>query len=295
MKRVLTKFQKWFGRKTREDIHPALQEYYVVGYPKSGTTWLRVMLGKYVQLFTGRDEKLPLPLFDQFEYIDPRVPLIQFTHGNLEWTYQTAADLTMENTVSCWRHTNVMLLVRNIPDVLVSLFWQAKTQATPPYQGDISEYIRNPVQGVEKAVAFLQLWEAGRLSIPKLMLMRYEDLRFKPAEEFCRLLEFFQIPIREDYIGQAVAFSDFKNMRKLEMDNRHTRTLVYSSSGLPIFATGDTASTQEAFHVRKGQVGGYHEYLSEADVRFLRDTMQGRIPAWYGYPDGFWVEDANKA
>ena len=295
MKRILAQLPKWFKGKTIKDIDSSSREFYVIGYPKCGTTWLRLMLGKYVQLLIGRDEKLPLPLFDQFEDFDVRVPLIQFTHGNLEWTHQTAADLTVENTVLCWCHTKVVLLVRNIPDVLVSLFWQAKTQVTPPYMGDISDFIRDPVQGVGKAVTFLQLWDSGRFSIPKLMLMRYEDLRFNPTAEFRRLLEFFQIPINEDYVAQAIAFSDFKNMRRLEVDNRRTRTLVYSSSGLPIFATGDTENTQEAFHVRKGQVGGYHDYLAEVDIRFLHDAMQGKIPEWYEYPDGFWDDDANQA
>ncbi len=294
MKRIVAQLPNWFKGKTIKDVDRSSREFYVVGYPKSGTTWLRVMLGKYVQLFIGRDEKLPLPLFDRFEELDVRVPLIQFTHGNLEWIHQTAADLTVENTVLCWRHTQIVLLVRSVPDVLVSLFWQAKTQVTPPYAGDISDFIRDPVQGLEKAVAFLQLWDAGRSFVPKMMLMRYEDLRFNPTAEFHRLLEFFRIPINEDYVAQAITFSDFKNMRKLEVDNRQTHRLVYSSSGLPIFATGDTESTQEAFHVRKGQVGGYHDYLSETDIRFLRDAMKGKIPEWYEYPDGFWGESANQ-
>ena len=295
MIKTLTRISKWFKRETIVETHSSSRQFYVVGYPKCGTTWLRVMLGKYVQLLTGRDEKLPLPLFDRFEDFDMRVPLIQFTHGNLDWTHQTAADLTLENTVLCWRHTRIVLLVRNIPDVVVSLFWQAKTQSNPPYMGNISEFIRDPVQGVEKAVRFLQLWDLGRSSIHQLLLMRYEDLRFNPNAEFRRLLDFFQMPINEDYLGQAIAFSDFNNMRKLEVDNRRTRALVYSSSGLPIFATGDTTSTPEAFHVRKGRVGGYRDYLSDGDIQFLRDAMWGKIPEWYKYPDGFWSNDVNPA
>ncbi len=292
-KSALANILNLLKRKEINKFDSRAREAYVIGYPKTGTTWLRVMLAKYVQLLIGRDEKLPLPLFDQFENLDPCVPPIQFTHGPLLWTDQTAADLSQENVVMPYSHAQVVLLVRSFPDVLVSDYWQHKTQVTPPYSGEISDFIRDPVLGVEKAITFYRLWYEGRHLVSKLILTRYEDLRFRPTAEFRRLLGFWQIPINEDYLAQAVAFGNFDNMRKLEVDNKQTRKLVYFSSGFPIFATGDTEKTQEAFHVRKGQVGGYREYLSESDIQFLCETMHGRIPEWYGYPNGFWEEHAN--
>lgn len=266
------------------------RETYIVGYPKTGNTWVRVMLGKYVQLLTGRDEKLPLPLFDQFEDLGLSIPLIQVTHGPLEWSVQTASDLTLENVVLPYCKSKVVLLVRNIPDVLVSLYWQEKTQVTPPYPNEISDFVRDLVFGVDKALAFYRNWNEGRSLVSKIMLLRYEDIRTAPAAELKHLLGFLEISVNEDYIEQAVTFSDFNNMRKIEVDNKETHKLVYSSSGLPIFGTGDTTKTEEAFHVRKGQIGGYREYLSESDIQFLREKMHGEIPNWYKYPDGFWDE-----
>jgi len=281
----------WVARKRVRKKDLQNRGSYVVSYPKSGTTWLRVMLGKYVQLLTGRHEDSPLPLFDQFEDIGPQLPLIQFTHGLLKMTAQTGANLTRENLITPYRPYQIVLLVRNIPDVLVSNYWHMKTRGNPPYPDEISEFIRDPIYGVEKAASFLRLWSEGADMVRKFKLIRYEDLRHKTLEEFKRLLKFWQMPIQEDYISQSLAFSEFDNMRKLESDNKQSKRLVYRSSGLPIFGTGDTNKTSESFHVRKGLVGGYAEYLSEKDIRFLKETMRGKIPKMYGYPDGFWDED----
>lgn len=260
--------------------------YRIIGYPKSGNTWLRVLLGTYVkELFKLQG---PLPLFDTLSIFDTRIPPIDFTHGNLEWITQTANDLNLENTVFAYRQFSVVLLVRNIPDILVSLYWQAKTQVIPPYEGSISEFIRDPVHGVNKAIAFFQLWEKGHQKIHKLLLLRYEDLRINTATEFTRLLQFLQLPVDEHIVLSAIELCNFDNMRKLEIDNKETRKLIYESSGYPIFATGDVEKNKEAYRVRKGKINGFRDYLSEEDILFLQNSMNKNIPDWYKYQNGFW-------
>ncbi len=291
MREFLARLPNFGKNKDKGNTSFREREAYLIGYPKSGNTWLRVMLGKYVQLLVGRAEKLPLPLFDRFEDLDPRVPLMQVTHGPLEWSHQTAADLTLENIVLPYHHSSVVLLVRNIPDILVSLYWQEKTRSNPPYEGSISNFICDPVWGVEKAVAFYRTWDQGKSMVRNLMLLRYEDLRYNTQDAFRGLLEFLHIPVAEEYLNTAVTYSEFANMRKLELKNLKSRELVYQSSGYSIFATGDIDKTPEAFHVRKGQIGGFREYLSGMDIEFLRNAMRGRMPAWYGYEDGFWQDD----
>jgi hypothetical protein len=83
-------------------------------------------------------------------------------------------------------------------------------------------------------------------------------------------------------------------MRKLELKNLTSHELVYQSSGYSIFATGDIDKTPEAFHVRKGQIGGFREYLSEIDIEFLGWVMKDKMPEWYGYTDGFWHDDRSQ-
>jgi hypothetical protein len=278
--------RKYIGHRTTDS--------YVIGFPKSGNTWLQVMLGKYVQLLAGRDEALPLPLFDSFDFLGRctrwhhQVPRIQFTHHPLTWDTQTGSDLTLDNVVFPFRHKAVVLIVRSIPDILVSHYWQYKTRVKPPYNHPISYFIRDPVFGVEKCIRFFRLWDEGKHSVRNIMLLRYEDLRLRPEVTFRHLLEFWSVPVDNRFLETAIGFSGFENMRKLELANLENPSLVYTSSGNPIFATGNITESSEAHHVRKGEIGGYREYLSDSDIQYLAAELQDKIPAWYGYAGGFW-------
>lgn len=279
--------------KLRSMVSHATTDLYVVGMPKSGNTWLRIMMGKYVQLVEGLDPAQPLPLFSGFDAMGRRLsegggmPRIQFTHSVMEWADPQPGDFTIPRAVAPFRNKDIVFLARAIPDVLVSLFWQHKTRVKPPYPGEISDFIRDPVHGVDNAVRFYRLWAEGRDHVKRFMLLRYEDLRRDPCTQFRALLEFFGAEVDEARIREAVEFSDFDNMRKMEKDDADKKSLRYQGSGLPVFATGDIGKTGEAFHVRKGLIGGYREYLTGGDIEFLRSRMRGLVPDWFGYPDGF--------
>jgi hypothetical protein len=272
---------------------------YLIGYPKCGNTWLQFMLGIYLQILNGNDENQTQPLFNSFDRwgvcvrLHPSVPRFQFTHDGLEWITQTAEDLSAQNLVYPYRRKKVALLVRNIPDMLVSFYWHQKTRVLPSrlYKGEISEFIRDPVFGVDKAVVFYKIWDESQPLVPELILLRYEDLKQDPEGQFRRFLKFWNIPIHDEYITRAVHYARFDNMKNIENANRGNSALIHPGSGLPIFKVATSGeSTGEASHVRKGQVGGYREYFSQMDIDFLRDKMRSRIPAWYGYPDGLFDE-----
>jgi hypothetical protein len=61
--------------------------------------------------------------------------------------------------------------------------------------------------------------------------------------------------------------------------------IKYATSGHSIFATGNVQETSEAFHVRKGEVNGYFDYLNEVDVKYLQTQIKDTFSKWYGYRD----------
>jgi len=101
---------------------------------------------------------------------------------------------------------------------------------------------------------------------------------------FQQLLTFWNIPLHKDYLEQAIHYASFDNMRKTWVDNLRTHKLVLFQFRLPIFATGDIQKTNEAFHVRKGEIGGYKDYLSPDDTAFLTQIMVG------GYLNGMAIQ-----
>lgn len=246
-------------------------------YPKTGNTWVRVLIGRYLQQLY----RLPyLPLLEGTEEERDAISRhIAFHHGPLTWENQTADDLDDENVCAPYLGGKVILIVRHPLDSLLSLFMQAQNRGgfdTATLPTDFDMFLRSDVFGLKKFIKFHNLW-AGHLPNPDIHLVRYEDLRGDASRFVVKLLTFLDLPIHESLIADAISFASFDNMQKLERNS----PLTYRSSGFNIFATGDRANPN-AFHVRSGKVGGYKEYLSAEQIAEHKQTVQALNPV-YGY------------
>lgn len=255
------------------------RRFAAVGYPKVGNTWLRVMLGRYLQTTHGLAD---LPLLDDAAAL-ARAGIAaagEFTHAPLTWETQTPADLTAERVVAPFRHLKVLLLVRHPLDVLVSLHKQETTRnPTNPYRGTLVELIEDPVFGLDKLLLFYRLWANHRDDVSDFLLWRYEDARTAPAKALGETLAFLGEPVDEARIADAADYASFDNMRSMELSGRQP---VYRSSGLAIFATGD-ASNPDALHVRKGKVGGWRDELPPSAAARFEARVRSEMPDLYGY------------
>jgi hypothetical protein len=254
---------------------------YFVGYPKTGNTWLRYMLGRYVQLVCRLPE---LPLFDATDRIGRCEsfcvgPAMQFTHRPLLWHHQRAADLDYRNVIGPFQDKRVVLLVRHPLDTLVSLWMQRKHRDKEDYRGSVLDLLEDPVWGLEKFFRFYTLWFQHRDRVQDFLPVRYEDMRTDPHAGFVGLLEFLGIPRHDDALRQAVADAAFENMKKVELSGSGPK---YRSSGDSIFASGDIGN-EDALHVRRGQVGGFSDYLKPDEVERLQYFIGRRLPDFYGY------------
>lgn len=257
-------------------------DVFFVGYPKTGNTWWRYMLGCYAQEAYGLAEP---PLFDEFDRLGRArragdLPGITFTHEPLETVGQTARDLTPANVVDPFDGKRVVLLVRHPLDALVSSWHQARLRNEPPYEGDLRSFLEHPVHGLEKLVRFYGLWEGAHAAELPVALVRYEDAREDTAAELERVLGFLGVDSpRADAVAAAVERASFANMQALEHSGREPH---YASSGLGMFATGER-SNADAFHVRRGKVGGYRDELPADLVPEYERRVAEAMGSWYGY------------
>jgi hypothetical protein len=255
--------------------------FIAVGYPKVGNTWLRVTLGRYLY---ERYALAEMPLMDPAEFgmlaSSGCQAIGEFTHRPLVWTGQTARDLTVDTVVAPYRSMKTVLLIRHPLDALVSLYMHEKFQNVPsPYPGSLVDFADDPVFGLEKALRFYRLWADGQASVRQLFLWRYEDATADPVAVLARLLEFLGESIALDLVVKAVAYGSFDNMKAIEASG----TLpVFKSSGFRIFATGNP-SNPNAFHVRKGAVGGYRHELPPLVLDRLERRVAREMPALFGY------------
>lgn len=261
--------------------HHRTTEVYFIAYPKTGNTWTRIMLGRYVQLVC---EMPSLPLFDATDSFGRCErgcigPAMQFTHRPLTWQTQTAADLNFDNVIRPFVNKKVVLIVRHPLDALVSFWLQQKFRVAGGFESGINEFLADPIFGLDKCLRFHEIWLEGQEQVDGFHLLRYEDLRKNAGTAFRQLLAFLGIPIEDDFVQKATEFATFENMKKLEESDN---SLTYKSSKLSIFATGDK-NNPEAFHVRKGKVGGFRDYIEPAAVAEYEQTIASRVGQWLDY------------
>ncbi|HEY1770785.1 MAG TPA: sulfotransferase domain-containing protein [Chthoniobacterales bacterium] len=247
----------------------------VVSIPKSGRTWLRTFLCSY---FCG---KIGRPFT-----LDPdrsaQIPRLIYTHDLFEqrtktdfWDKLRGKYLIPPNERS---RTPIMLLARDPRDAFVSLQVQLtrRTRETPDElkAKSASELLRDPAFGIESIVAVMNAWLREWSGRDNFLLVRYEDLQAAPRENFSRVVRFLgEKSIDEKAFGQALEFSDFGNMQKLESAG------AFDSK---ILRAGD-ARDPESFKVRRGKIGGFADYLSPNDQQFAAAAMTKLDPR-FGYP-----------
>jgi len=256
-------------------------DLYFVGYPKTGNTWVRYMLGRYVQLSCGLRYT---PMFDATDRLGRCEsfcvgPAMHFTHRPLLWDRQRAGDLDYDNVIGPFRNKRVVVLIRHPLDTLVSLWMQRQHRGAGRRASPLPDLLEDPVWGIEKLFRFYSLWDRHRGDVRDFLLLRYEDLRADPHEAFAGLLRFLRIPLEQDRLHQAVSDADFESMKKLELSGDRPK---YRSSGQSIFASGDL-SNADALHVRRGKVGGFYDYFKQEDLGRLLNIIDQKLPRSLGY------------
>jgi hypothetical protein len=276
---MLKALARWKRRSTVNDEF----SFVAVGYPKVGNTWLRLMLGRYVQQLAQMNE---IPLFEPCDAVrlsSAVGPAASgyFTHAPLEWEAQTARDLTRKNTIEPFRKHKIILLVRHPLDAIVSHYMHQKNKldADSRFHGSISDFAADPVFGLEKFIRFYELWRECKHAVRQCLLWRYEDARKAPDVCLNKILQFLELPLDARAVIDSVSYSSFENMKRME---RSARPLIYRSSGFNVFGDGDRGNP-DAYHVRSGTVGGFRTELSAESVGKFEEIIGNRLSDFYGY------------
>jgi alcohol sulfotransferase len=120
-------------------------------------------------------------------------------------------------------------------------------------------------------------WQS-ELDRSQRLLVRYEDLRAAPEAHLERVLAFLDAAPTSAEVQDAVAFASFDNMKQLEQSAAFggaDRRIVPGEAGNP-----------DSFKVRRGKVGGYHDYLSAEQAAALDGLVATRLSPVFGYATG---------
>jgi hypothetical protein len=243
----LTNIQYRIKKKYHRYLGP-YRDVIVVSYPKSGRTWLRVIL-----------EKLNI--------------IIPYKHDETEIVKQLPLD-SLSQEKSHFANNRIIFLVRDPRDTVVSSYYQA-VKRQQMYEGSISDFIRDERFGIKKILKFHEVWNENQ-HVPKdFMLLRYEDMQEDINTQVKRILSFLnKSNVKEERIREATEFGKFDNMHKLEQKG------TFNKKYKGILNPTDT-SDKTSYKTRKGKVGGFYEDLSAEDLEYCNSLMKSMKNPFY--------------
>lgn len=238
----------------------------VASYPKAGRTWLRYFLALYVAELRGLDLEVDLDamftLFpnDSEDALKGRPALNTLFRDRLPCVRFTHADYQPE-----WARRRTLLLLRAIPDTLVSAYFHFSRHRR---EGEVPigiYLLGDDGREVRRLCAFLNGWAAQPEGEHRLRLS-YEAMRERPVASFRRVLEFFGVTIDRALIERTVERASFERMRAVE-------------SARPIPGHDYDLEDREARRVRRGEVGGYRNYLGPAVLAEIEALCERELSA----------------
>lgn len=236
---------------------------YVVSYPKCGRTWSRTTLRRYLDLAgtaAGAFES------DGNFVRRPDSRFLKFDEDQGSWVPTPLRIDQLRFHARKYRGKKVCFMARHPGDVLVSS-WYHLTYRERIYTRGLSEFIRDELVGIEKVIAFMNMWMENRHVPEAFHLATYERMREDPLSGFTGMFTFLGVEVKPELLRAAIEGTSFENMKQMELQKELAE---------PWMRIG-AEKTDRAMKVRKGKVGGYKDELSPEDIAFLHRTMAAKL------------------
>ncbi len=271
----------------------------IIGHPKSGNTWLKVMLARLYQVRHGF-EASALIGSDELALRNPAIPRLAATNAVYSYEGSVGKVLAADAPDDPLRHKPVLLLARNPIDIAVSWFFQFTKRQSAHKQELINAFIDHPIDrhsvtlwhfvrysdiGLPFLINYLNTWERNLRQLDHSLMVRYEDLRAEPATTLKQVTCLMGEDFTDEEIAGAVEFGSFDNLRKLETSG------FFRRGGMRLH----NAKDPNTFKTRRGTVGGYSDYFEPDQVAELEDLMMQRLSPTFGYRPAGTAEQDNSA
>jgi len=259
----------------------------IIGHPKSGNTWLKVMLSRLYQV----RHNLPssrLINTDELALENPQVPRLINTNGYYSYEGIVGDALSPEAPDTPLKHKPVILIARNPCDIAVSWYFQFTKRQSAVKRELINHFIEHPIDrhtidmwdfvrhsdiGLVNLVDFLNRWERNIDALENGHIIRYEDLRAEPERVLKQVTRIMGEDFTDEEIAGAVRWGSFDNQRKLETSGH------FNQGGMRLRNRSD----ETTYKVRRGKVGGFRDYFTPEQAAELEEIVATRLSPRFGY------------
>ncbi|MEM1154172.1 MAG: sulfotransferase domain-containing protein [Pseudomonadota bacterium] len=259
----------------------------IIGHPKSGNTWLKVMISRLYQLRYDLPES-KLINTDEFARKIPAIPRLAATNGCYSYEGEVGKLLSCGAADNPLRHKPVMFLARNPIDIAVSWYHQFTKRQSRAKQELINHSIDHPIDrrtvqmwefvrhsdiGLPFLIDYQNTWARNIKELDNAALIKYEELRANPVPTLQKILSLMAEEFSEAEVQAAVDWGSFDNLQKLETSG------TFSQGGMKLVNANDPST----FKVRRGKVGGYREDFPPEQVAELEALVRDTILPELGY------------
>ena len=256
----------------KRNIQFITKDVVLISYPKSGRTWIRMMLTKLLlEMGHSNDKYEMLPAM----HAQPRKINDQFT-----------------------TEARIIFLYRNIGDVIMSFFWESITSDRNGIGVHASpdKFIRGEKFGLPNVVKYYNLWFDNIDHFKDRMFLTYEDLQHDTLSSMERVVKFISTGSPEaftnyttDKLKNAIEYSRFENMRKMEhgleenllqnykgnfgsfgVTDKDAMKLMQKKQQKSLIEWLKDRDVKDEGRIRKGKVDGYMDDLDAESIDFIR-------------------------
>lgn len=259
----------------------------IIGHPKSGNTWLRVLLSRLYQFRHGLPAHL-IVTSDELQRRVPTIPRISATNAWYSYEGRVGEALAVGAAPGPIREKPIVFLPRHPIDIATSWYLQVtKRQSRAKFElinADLHQpidrtridrwtFVRESGFGLLNIIDFLNTFQARVAALPNAITIPYEALRADPATQLARIGTLMGERFTSEEIEEAVRFGSFDNLKSLEAKN------FFKQKGLQATIKGDRESSK----VRRAKVGGYREDFTADQAAELEALVETRLDPGLGY------------
>jgi hypothetical protein len=249
------------------NINVCPDDVFIVGYPKSGNTWLDFLIACLRAENAGNVDFETVEYFVADIYVNSPQVLNKLSRPRFLKSHEPYDA----------RYPKVVYIVRDPRAVAVSYYHHLIGVNQISADFTIDQYVPQFISGTydsfgswnQHALGWL---EAQRRHPDKIKIVRYEDLKSSPEILLADIVSFLGLQVLPERLQEAISWSSPENMRRLEVEARQMESPVLAGFG------------KGTFFVRKASSQGWKQELNASLQKQIKEVW-GNTMQELGYID----------